>query len=182
MVKFDQCGLFVNIVSPGVHTLLPSVLQRLDSRGIEKLILILKKFSTADRTSSYVRYCFPDKSFFHVWGQKIVRWCQIRRIQRVINQFKVTVTHSSHLQPQTCVHCTGETGLPSSVFRPFWNFSSTTFQSPEVLIQCGFIWKETMQLVSGKVEFNACQVSMLWHNSFLVSLWNFQPHPRSLDY
>ena len=52
----------------------------------------------------------------------------------------------------------------------FQNVSSTTIQSPELLIQCGFIWKETMQLVSGKVEFNECQVSLLWHNSFLVSL------------
>ena len=42
------------------------------------------------------------------------------------------------------------------------------FQSPELLIQCGFIWKETMHLVSGKVEFNVCQVSLLWHNSFLA--------------
>ena len=56
------------------------------------------------------------------------------------------------------------------------NVSSTTFQSPELLnIQCGFIWKKAMQLVSGKAEFNACQVSLLWHNSFLVSLWTFQP-------
>ena len=31
-----------------------------------------------------------------------------------------------------------------------------------------------MQLISGKIEFNACQVSLLWHNSFLVSLWTFQ--------
>ena len=29
--------------------------------------------------------------------------------------------------------------------------------------------------LSGKVEFNACQVSLLWHNSFLVSLWTLQP-------
>ena len=72
-------------------------------------------------------------------------------------------------------HCPGETGLPSSGFAGHsWNVSSTTFQSPELLIQCGFIWKETMQLVSWKVEFNACQVSLLWHNS-LVSLWTFQP-------
>ena len=27
-----------------------------------------------------------------------------------------------------------------------------------------------MQFVSGKVEFNACQVSLLWHNSFLVKV------------
>ena len=55
------------------------------------------------------------------------------------------------------------------------NVSSTTLQSPELLIQCRFIWNETMQLVSGKVELNAWQVSLLWHNSFLVSLWTFQP-------
>ena len=34
------------------------------------------------------------------------------------------------------------------------NVSSTTFQSSELLIQCGFIWKETMQLELGKVEFS----------------------------
>ena len=31
-----------------------------------------------------------------------------------------------------------------------------------------------MQLASGKVEFIAYQVSLLWHNSFLVSLYPFQ--------
>ena len=55
------------------------------------------------------------------------------------------------------------------------NVSSTTFQSPELLIQCGSIWKETMQLVSGKVEYNTYQVSLLWHNSSVVCLWTFQP-------
>ena len=45
-----------------------------------------------------------------------------------------------------------------------------TFQSLELLIQCLFILKEAMQLVSGKVEFNACQVSLLRHNFFLLSL------------
>ena len=57
----------------------------------------------------------------------------------------------------------------------------TPFQSPKVLIQCGFIWKETMHLVSRK-EFNACQVSLLWHNSFLVSLWTLQPTLVHLHY
>ena len=48
MVEFDQYGLFFNIVFPAVHTLLLP-LARLDSRGIEALILILeKKSSTAD--------------------------------------------------------------------------------------------------------------------------------------
>ena len=32
-----------------------------------------------------------------------------------------------------------------------------------------------MQLVSGEGELNARQVSLLWHNSFLVSLWTFYP-------
>ena len=81
--------------------------------------------------------------------------------------------HSSHCN-QTCVSI-------RQFSRPFWNVSSTTFQSPELLIQCAFIWKETMQLVSGKIEFNACQVSLLWHNSFLVSLKLFSP-PSYFDY
>ena len=46
-----------------------------------------------------------------------------------------------------------ETGLPSSIFQAV----------------------HEMQLVSGKVEFNTRQVSLLWHNSSLVSLWTFQP-------
>ena len=41
--NLTKCGLFFNIVSPAVHTLFPSVLQCLDSCGIEALILILKK-------------------------------------------------------------------------------------------------------------------------------------------
>ena len=63
------------------------------------------------------------------------------------------------LQQQTCVqeHCPGETGLPSSVVQgsmPFTqSISSTTLQSPELLIQCGFLGKKTMQFVSGKVDF-----------------------------
>ena len=30
---------------------------------------------------------------FHAGEQERVRWCQIRRIWRVINQFKATITH-----------------------------------------------------------------------------------------
>ena len=110
-------------------------------------------------------------------NRNIVRCCQIRKnTWRVISQFKATVTHSSHcnhrfvcrsivlMKQDSCVSFPGRSR----------NVPSTTFQSSELLIQCGFIWKETMQLVSGKVEFNACQVSLLWHNSFLVSLWTFQ--------
>ena len=70
MVELDQIWyIFFNIVSPGVHTLLPSVLQCLESRCIEVLILPSQVFL-----------------FFHVEEQKMVRWCQIRSIWRVINQ------------------------------------------------------------------------------------------------
>ena len=67
--NLTKCGLFFNIVSPAVHTLLPSVLEHLDSCGIEALILILEKTSTADMTSSSVQYCFPAK-FFFILGNK----------------------------------------------------------------------------------------------------------------
>ena len=62
------------------------------------------------------------------------------------------------------------------------NVSSTTFQSPELLIQFEFIWTETLQLVFGKVEFNACQVSFLWHGSFVVSVWITIPSSYSVTY
>ena len=147
--------------------------------GIEALILILEKSSTADMTSSLVRYCFPAKCccFFQFGEQKRVRWCQIRRIWRVIYQFKATVTHSSYYNHRLVCRSIVLVKQDSvcQFSRPFCKVSSTTFQSPKLLIQCGFIWKETMQLVSGKVEFNACKVSFLWYNSFLVSLWTFQP-------
>ena len=64
--NITRCGLYFNIVS--VHTHLPSVLQRLDSGGIEALILILEKnSSTADMTSSSNRYCFPARCC-SCWG------------------------------------------------------------------------------------------------------------------
>ena len=129
-------------------------------------------------TSSAVRYCYPAKYFFHVGEQKIVRWCQIRRVGRGDQPVQSHNHAQQPLQPQTCVqdHCPGETGLPSSAFsRPFTNCLYSTFHSPELLIQCGFIWKRTMQLVSEEFEFNACHISLLRHSSFLVSLWTFQP-------
>ena len=105
---------------------------------------------------------------------------------RLINQFKTTVTHSSHCNFSS--HLSGtmcriivlvKQDSLCQFSRLFWNASSTAFQSPELLIQCGFIcgfiWMETIQLLSGKVEFNTCQVSLLWHNSSLVSVWTFHP-------
>ena len=90
--NLTKCGLFFKIVSPAVHTVLPSVLQHLDSHGIEALILILEKVLNLIISPILL----PSQVFFHVGEQKIVRWCQIRGPWRVINQFKATVTPSSH--------------------------------------------------------------------------------------
>ena len=68
------------------------------------------------------------------------------------------------LQPQACVqeHCPSKNRtLFASFPGHLRNVSCTTLQSLALLIQCGFIWKETnqtMQLVSGKVGFNEYQV------------------------
>ena len=79
-------------------------------------------------------------------------------------------------QTWTKNQCPGETWLPLSVFQVVHEMSLVLpFKVLNLLIQCGFMWKDTLQLVSGEVEFNACQASLLWHNSFLISLWTFQP-------
>ena len=105
-LNLTKCGLFFNIASPAVHTLLPSVLQCLDSGGIEALILILEKVLNCRYDFIICLILLLSQVFFYVGEQKIVRWCQIRRIWQP-------------LQPQTCVqdHCPGETGLALSVFQ-----------------------------------------------------------------
>ena len=133
-------------------------------------------------TSQSVWYCFPA-TYFSCW--------RTENSEMVPNQENTegdqpvqSHSHAQHpLQPQTCVQKARSIVLVKQDSlrqfpRPIWNVSSTTFQSPELLIQCGFIWKETMQLVSGKVELIACQIPLLWHNSFLilVSLWTIQPN------
>ena len=183
LLNLTKCGLFFNIVSPVVHTLLPLVLQRLDSCGtcIEAVILILEKFLNCRHDLIISLILLPCQVFFHDVGeQKTVRWCQVRRIWRVINQFKATVMHSSHCNLRLV--CRSIVMVKQDSFhqfsRLFWNVSSTTFQSPQLLMQCAFIWKETMQLVSGKFEFNACQVSLLLAQLLLSQPMNFSVHPH----
>ena len=149
--------------------------QRLDSRGIEALILILEKSSTADMTSSSVRYCVPSKCYiFACCGTENSQIVPNQENMELINQFNARVTHNSH-----CNHrfmCRSivlvKTGLPPSVFLAVLNISSTTFQSPELLIQCVFIWwkmhcQERLNLMHAK--FNWCGTNSL------ASLWTFQP-------
>ena len=121
MIEFDQMWFIFQFILPCGRHNLSSVFQRLDSCSIEALIVILEKKpqSSADMTSSSVRYCFPAKCFFHVEEQKIVRFPQNK--ENVEGDQPVqTQSFTEHpLQPQTCVqeHCHGETRLPSSVFQ-----------------------------------------------------------------
>ena len=63
------------VVSPAVHTLLPSVLQRLDSRGIEALILILKKALNCRYDHLIDPILLPSQVLlFSCGGTEIVRW------------------------------------------------------------------------------------------------------------
>ena len=157
-----------------VQTLLPSVLQCLDSRGIEA------KKKGPQRQTIWPHHrsdTASQPSVFSCWGTG--------NSQMVPNQVNMEGWSTSS-KPQSCRAAIATTDLWAGTLSrcnrtPFVSFpcylrkvSSTTFQSHELLIQCGYIWKETMQLVSGKVAFNACQVSLLLHNS-LVSLWTFQP-------
>ena len=166
--NLTKCGLFFNIVFPAVHTLHPSVLQLLGFPWKE-----LSSWSSKSPQLQIWPHHRSDTA--SCWGTEN-RWCQIRRIWRVINQFKATVMHSSH-----CNHrlvCRSIVLVKRDSLRQFSRLFTKClycYFSKSWIIQCGFILKEAIQLVSGKVEFNACQVSLLCHNSFLVSLWTFQP-------
>ena len=66
--NLTKCGLFSNIVSPAVHTLLPSVLQRLDSCGIEAIILILQKVLNCKSYLIIDLILLPSQVFFSYRG------------------------------------------------------------------------------------------------------------------
>ena len=69
MVEFAQMWfIFQHSLPSGPYTS-PIGVAVLDFRGIEALILILeKKSSTADMTSSTVRYCFAAKCYIFMLG------------------------------------------------------------------------------------------------------------------
>ena len=180
--NLTKCGLFFKIVSPAVHTLLIGV--------------------AAHGFPWYRRSCYPDPrkspqlqmwphhwfntisqpsgGFFFFFGggeQKIVRWCQIRRIWRVIKQFIDTVMHSRH-----CNHrlvCRSIVLVKQDSLCQFskyymYNFSKSSITYPVWVYLEG---NNAFSIRKGWI-FNfahVCQVSLLWHNSFLVSLWTFQP-------
>ena len=55
------------------------------------------------------------------------------------------------------------------------NVSSTTvFSKFWITLSSVSLFGRKCISLSGKIEFSACQVSLLWHN-FFVDLWTFQP-------
>ena len=93
--NLTKCGLFFNIVSPAVHTFLPSVLQCLHSCGIGALILILGKSPQLQIWPYYRSDPASQPNVFSCWGTEN-RLCQIRRIWRVINQFNELLSPPSY--------------------------------------------------------------------------------------
>ena len=119
MVEFDQMWfIFQHSLTCGPHSLLPSVLQRLNSRGIESLILILEKVLNC-RICPHWSDTASQPSVFHVGEQKIVREVPNQKIMEGDQPVQSHSYAQQPLQPQTCVqeHCPGETGFPASVFQ-----------------------------------------------------------------
>ena len=67
------------VVTHAVHMLLPLVLQRLDSHGIEALILILEKVLNCLWPHHRYDTASQPSVVFMLGEQKIIRCCQIRR-------------------------------------------------------------------------------------------------------
>ena len=158
MVKFDK--VWFNIVSPAVHTLLPSVLQ--NSCGVEALILILKKSPHLQIYDLIIGpILLPSHKLFSCWGTESSQVVPNQENMEGDQQVQSHNHAQQSLKPQTWVqeHCPGETGLPSSVFQAVFEMS------PVLLFKV--LNNLSIVALSWKVEFNACQISLLWHNSFL---------------
>ena len=167
-------------------------LQRLDSHGIEVLILILEKVVNYRYHLIIGPIQLPSSKpiVFHVWEQTINSQMvpNQENMERVIIQFDatvMTVMHSSH-----CSHrlvCSSIVLVKHYSLRQFSRPSPKMslvllFQVLNYLSSVGLSWrKQGSYTVSVKVEFNACPVSLLWHTSFLASLWTFQPILVSLQ-
>ena len=122
--NLTKCGLFFNIVSPAgaaVHTLLPLVLlQRLDSRGIEALILIFEKVFNCRYDLIIGPILLPSQVFFSCCGTENIQMVPNQENMEGDQPFQSHSHAQQPLQPQTCAQehdCPGETGLPLSVFQ-----------------------------------------------------------------
>ena len=153
MVGFDQNVAYIfNIVSPAVRTLLPSVLQCLDFRGIEALILVLEKVLDCRYYLIIGLILLPSQGvcFLHVGGQKLVTWRQILRIWKVTRLFKATVMQSIHCNHELV--CAG--ALSWWNWTPFVSFPGR-FEMSIVLL---FIVLNYLSIVSYLEETNAVSI------------------------
>ena len=112
-VQWSKLTFFHHKFSCGPHTP-PLVLQCLDSRGIEALILILKKVLNCRYDLIISPILLPSQLFFHVGEQLVPNQENMEGDQSVQSHSHI----QQPLQPQTCVqeHCPGETRLPLSLF------------------------------------------------------------------
>ena len=69
-----KCHIFFNIISSVVHAL-PSVVQCLDSNGVEVFVLALKKVIYSENNVIINLILVSSQMFIHVRKQKIIRWC-----------------------------------------------------------------------------------------------------------
>ena len=164
---------------PVVHTLLPSVLQRLDSRGIKALILILEKLLKCRYDLIIGPILLPNQVCFLCWGteksQMLSNQVNMEGDQPVV--FKVS-SHCNHgpVCRSIVLVCPGETGLPSSVFQAVSEMSLVLlFKVLNYLSSVDL--SQGNNVVSIRKGWIQCMplISLLWHYSFLVSLWTFQP-------
>ena len=132
--NLTKCG-YLSTQSPLRSThFFHRLLQHLDSHGTEDLILILEKVLNCryDLIGPIILLLSQFIVFLHVGEQKIATRSQIRFWRVInINQFKATVTHSSH-----CNHrlvCRSIILVKQDSLRQFFRPSPkcTIFQSPE---------------------------------------------------
>ena len=140
--NLSKCGLFLNIVSPAGHTLLPLVLQCLDSCGIEAIMILKKVLNCSLQIWPHHQSDTASQpSVFSCWEIENSQMVPNQENMEGDNQFKATVVHSSHCNYRLVCRSIVLVKQDSlcQFSRLFWNVSSTTFQSPELLIQYGFI-------------------------------------------
>ena len=144
--NLTKCGLLFNIVSPAVHTLLPLVLQRLDSCGIEALLLILEKVLNCRYDHIISPILLPSQVYFHFGGTENSQMVPNQENMEGCQPFQSHSHAQQPLQPQTCVqeHCPSETGPPSSVFQTVSKmFLVLLFKVLNYLYSVGFSgWKQ----------------------------------------
>lgn len=97
-MESDQKWIFFNIVPLTVHTLLPLVLQCLETIDEEVFFPLVRKVLNIRQDVINTAIFVPNQLFvcFFLFGeQMIIRLSQIRRMSSLISLLKSTVMHAS---------------------------------------------------------------------------------------